>query len=91
MFASSRDDPFTDVLATFAMKGSLRVALALLGFAAIMLAVAYFKIPAGSLPLPAALGHEDGSDVIHVKHGIAALVAGIVCWLLAWDMGPSLK
>jgi hypothetical protein len=73
------------------MKGALRVVLALVGFAAIMLAIAYFKIPAGDLPLPAALGHDAGSDVIHVKHGIVALVSGIVCWVLAWDMGPSPK
>jgi hypothetical protein len=71
------------------MKGALRIVLALVGLAAIMLGVAYFKVPAGSLPLPAALGFEAGSEVIHVKHGIVALLVGTVCWILAWDMGPS--
>ena len=56
-----------------------------------MLAIIYFMVPAGSLPLPDALGHEAGSQVIHIKHGIAALVAGLVCWVLVWDMGPPLR
>jgi hypothetical protein len=73
------------------MRGAIRVVLALVGLVAMVLAVSYFMVPAESLPLPAALGHEAGSQAIHVKHGIAALVAGLVCWVLVWDMGPPLR
>ena len=69
------------------MRGAIRILLAIVGVVAIVLAVIYFMVPAGSLPLPDALGREAGSQVIHVKHGIAALVAGLLCWLLMWDMG----
>jgi hypothetical protein len=68
----------------------IRITLAVAGLVAVGLAILYFTVPARSLPLPPALGHDAGSDAIHVKHGIAALVAGIVCWVLSWDMGPPL-
>jgi hypothetical protein len=73
------------------MRGAIRILLAIVGVVAVMLAIIYFMVPAGSLPFPDALGHEAGSQVIHVKHGIAALVAGLVCWVLVWDMGPPLR
>jgi hypothetical protein len=73
------------------MTGAIRIVLALVGLVAIVLAVIYFTVPAGSLPLPDALGHEAGSEAIHVKHAIAALVTGLVCWVLVWDMGPPLR
>jgi hypothetical protein len=46
----------------------------------------YFLVPAGSLPsyIP---GFEAGSPRIHVKHGIAALGAGIVLFAIGWFMG----
>jgi len=40
--------------------------------------------PAGSLPLPDALGHEAGSSHHHVKHAIASLFLGIGCFIFAW-------
>lgn len=61
--------------------------LAGLLFAAI--AVVYFIEPAGSLPsfFP---GHEAGSAHHHTKHGIAALVVAIACFIFAWfQSGPS--
>jgi hypothetical protein len=71
------------------MRGAIRVVLAFVGLMAIGLGVMYFTVPAGSLPLPDALGHQVGSSVVHVKHGVAAVVVGLLCWLLSWDMGPS--
>jgi len=63
--------------------------LAIASLGAVALAVIYFTVPAGSLPLPDALGHQVDSQVIHVKHGIAAVIVGLVCLVLCWDMGPS--
>ena len=71
------------------MRGTIRVVLALAGLVAMALAIIYFTMPAGSLPLPDALGHQVGSQVIHVKHGIAGVLVGLVCWVLSWDMGSS--
>ena len=71
------------------MRGAIRVVLAVAGLVAIVLGIVYFTVPAGSLPLPDVLGHQGGSPVIHVKHGIAAVLVGFVCWVLSWGMGPS--
>ena len=51
-------------------------------------AVAYFVIPAGSLPqfVP---GFEAGSAQIHTKHGLAALVGAIVLFGFAWYRGRT--
>lgn len=51
-------------------------------------AVAYFVIPAGSLPqfVP---GFEAGSEQIHTKHGLAALVGAIVLFGFAWYRGRT--
>jgi hypothetical protein len=48
--------------------------LAVLG---VIVAIVYWLVPAGSLPgfMP---GFEAGSTQVHVKHGIGALVLGIV-------------
>ena len=62
----------------------MKVFLAIVGIVALALALVYFTMPAASLPLPDALGHQAGSQTIHVKHGVAALVVAIVCFLLAW-------
>ena len=80
-----------ELIRSLAVRGAIRILLAIVGVVAVMLAIIYFMVPAGSLPFPDALGHEAGSQVIHVKHGIAALVAGLVCWVLVWDMGPPLR
>ena len=53
------------------------------------LAVVYLIEPAGSLPswLP---GHEAGSGHHHIKHGIAAFVVALGCFVFAWfQTGPA--
>lgn len=62
----------------------MRAVLGILGIVAIALAIAYFTVPADSLPLPALLGHDPGLHVVHFKHGIVALVVGLLCLFLAW-------
>ena len=61
----------------------------ILGLLLIVVAVLYFVDPAKSLPsfFP---GHEAGSTHHHIKHGIAALVVGLGCFVVAWfQTGPS--
>ena len=66
------------------------VALAVvLGIALIAVAAIYWAEPARSLPsfFP---GHEAGSSHHHVKHGIAALLVGLACFVFAWfNTGPK--
>jgi uncharacterized membrane protein HdeD (DUF308 family) len=60
-----------------------------LGVILIVVAIVYFVDPAKSLPsfFP---GHHSGSTHHHVKHGIAALVVGLGCFVFAWfQTGPS--
>ncbi len=60
-----------------------------LGIILIIIAVIYFAEPASSLPsfFP---GHAAGSSHHHVKHGIAALLLGIACFVFAWfKSGPK--
>lgn len=54
-----------------------------LGIAFVALGIYYFATPAGSLPsfFP---GYIAASSHIHVKHGAAALILGILCFLGAW-------
>ena len=61
----------------------LMVLLIILGVALIALGIYYWVTPAGSLPgfFP---GHLAGSAHKHVKHGLAALIAGIACFLGVW-------
>ena len=61
----------------------LTIVLAILGVAFIALAIYYWVTPASSLAsfVP---GHIAGSAHKHVKHGIAALIAGILCFMGAW-------
>jgi hypothetical protein len=56
------------------------------GVVLIALAVLYFVEPAKSLPsvIP---GHQAGSGHHHIKHGIAALVVGLGCFVFAWFQG----
>ena len=62
----------------------------LVGVAFIILAVIYFIEPAKSLPLPDLLGHQAGSNTVHVKHGIASLLLGVGCFVFAWfQSGPG--
>jgi hypothetical protein len=53
------------------------------GIVLIVIAAVYFAEPAKSLPsfFP---GHQAGSAHHHVKHGIAALLVGLACFVFAW-------
>ena len=62
---------------------------ALLGVICLGLAVIYWTTPAGLLPswLP---GFAVGSSVVHIKHGIAALIVAIAAFIFAWfSMGKK--
>jgi hypothetical protein len=62
-----------------------------LGIAFLVVSGIYFAEPAGSLPsfFP---GHEAGSSHHHTKHGIAALVVALGCFVFAWfQSGPAEK
>lgn len=66
-------------------KATVLVA-SILGVVFLLVAVLYFTQTAGSLPgfFP---GHETGAAAMthkHAKHGIAALVVGIACFVFAW-------
>jgi len=61
----------------------MRVLLGILGIVGIVLAAIYFTMPADQLPLPDFLGHNPGLHVVHFKHGIVALLVGLVCLFLA--------
>jgi hypothetical protein len=59
------------------------------GIVLVIVAVVYWVEPAKSLPFPDFLGHEAGSSHHHVKHGIAAFLLGIACFIFAWlQSGP---
>jgi len=67
----------------------LTVAAVALGVALIVVAAIYWAEPAKSLPgfFP---GHTAGSAHHHTKHGIAALLLGIACFVFAWfKSGPK--
>ena len=66
----------------------MKIAAIILGLLFLALAIAYFVIPAGSLPsfLP---GFEAGSTRVHVKHGLASLVVAVVLFVIAWYAGRS--
>jgi hypothetical protein len=65
------------------MKKLLMIGLILLGVAFVAVAVYYWMTPAGSLPhfVP---GYEVGVTSAHLKHGLAALILGLGCGVLAW-------
>jgi hypothetical protein len=63
---------------------SLVVAAAIVaGVALLVVAAIYWAEPAKSLPsfFP---GHEAGSTHHHAKHGIAAFVVALGCFVIAW-------
>lgn len=65
------------------MKRLLIPLLVIIGLLFVALAVYYWITPADSLPsgFP---GHMTGSSQHHLKHGLAALLLGLGCWVLAW-------
>jgi hypothetical protein len=77
MLRAMRNDRLLAALAIFA------------GIVLLVLAIVYWVEPARSLPgfFP---GHEAGSSHHHVKHGIAAFVLAIACFVFAWfRTGPK--
>ena len=67
----------------------LVVGAAALGVALIVLAIVYWTTSAGSLPsfFP---GHQAGSTHVHFKHGLAALLVGLACFVFVWfRTGPK--
>jgi hypothetical protein len=59
------------------------------GVLLIVVAIVYFVDSASALPsfFP---GHEAGSAHHHAKHGIAALILGLACFVFAWfQTGPT--
>src|SRR5215467_13808742 len=61
----------------------------ILGIVLIAIAIVYWAEPARSLPsfFP---GHTAGSSHHHTKHGIAAFLLGIACFVFAWfKTGPK--
>jgi hypothetical protein len=68
---------------------ALIAAAALAGVLLLVVAVVYFADPAKSLPsfFP---GHDAASTHHHVKHGIAAFVVALACFVFAWfQSGPK--
>jgi hypothetical protein len=64
---------------------------AILGLALIAVAIVYWADTASALPsfFP---GHQAGSGTHHVKHGIAAFLLGLACFVFAWfQTGPAGK
>jgi hypothetical protein len=74
-----------------ATRRSLVYAAIAIGIVLIVVAVIYWIDTAAALPsfFP---GHQAGSSTHHVKHGIAALVVGLGCLVLAWfATGPNAR
>jgi hypothetical protein len=75
-------------IAAVSKRPQLIVPAVLLGLLLLVVAVVYFVEPAGSLP-PFFPGHAAGSSHHHAKHGIAALIVAIACFVFAWfQSGP---
>jgi len=65
------------------MSHRLPLLATLIGTAFVLLAVVYALVPANALPsfVP---GSDPALDTIHVKHGLASLLAGVALWAYAW-------
>ncbi|MFL6239123.1 MAG: hypothetical protein ACJ735_06495 [Actinomycetes bacterium] len=61
----------------------LTLVLIVCGVACIAIGIVYFAEPARSLPgfFP---GHLARSAHHHTKHGVAAIILGLVVWAVAW-------
>ncbi len=66
----------------------MRTGAIVVGLAFLVIACIYWLVPAGSLPafVP---GFEAGSPRVHIKHGLAALAAAIMLFVIAWFAGRS--
>ena len=66
----------------------MRTGAIVVGLAFLVIACIYWLVPAESLPafVP---GFEAGSPRVHIKHGLAALAAAIVLFVIAWFAGRS--
>ena len=64
-------------------RPQLIVPAVILGAIFLVIAIVYWTTDAGSLPsfFP---GHESGSTHIHFKHGLAAAVVALGCFVFAW-------
>jgi hypothetical protein len=64
-------------------RPQLIIPAVILGVIFLVIAAIYFIEDAGSLPsfFP---GHEAGSTHTHFKHGLAATVVGLACFVFAW-------
>ena len=72
-----------------AKRRALIAPAVVLGVVLLVVAVVYFVDTASSLPsfFP---GHQAGSTHHHTKHGIAALVVALGCFVFAWfQTGPA--
>ena len=70
-------------------RRNLIIPAIVVGVILVIVAIIYWVEPASSLPsfFP---GHQAGDSEHHVKHGIAALVVGLGCFVFAWfQSGPS--
>jgi hypothetical protein len=68
------------------MSKPLSLVATLVGILLVVLAIVYWTVPAQSLPafLP---GYEAGAAAVHVKHGIASAVVGVVLIAFGWFSG----
>ncbi len=66
----------------------MRAIAIIVGLVLLAIAVAYWVIPAGSLP-PWLPGFEAGATRVHPKHGIAAAIVAIVVLGYGWWIGRS--
>jgi hypothetical protein len=64
----------------------MRLVAYILALLCVAAALAYFFVPAGSLPtfMP---GFEAGSAHIHIKHAVIAVVAAVVLFVIARLIG----
>ncbi len=70
-------------------RKNLIVPAVIVGVILLAIAVVYWAESASSLPsfFP---GHQAGDSEHHVKHGIAAFIVAIACFVFAWfQSGPS--
>jgi hypothetical protein len=64
----------------------MKVVAYVLGVLCIIAAIVYFALPADQLPafMP---GHDAAMNQVHVKHGIAAAVVGVILLAVGWFVG----